>query len=67
MLTVATASFVILFPGSPQEKLRDAAREYQRRNATTQEESKENTLIRQSRLINNCRRTSSKWWILRRL
>ena len=44
MLTVATASFVILFPGSPQEKLLDAAREYQRRNAATQEESKENTL-----------------------
>jgi len=44
MLMVATASFVILFPGSPQEKLRDAAREYQRRNANAQEESKENTL-----------------------
>ena len=44
MLTVATASFVILFPGSPQEQLRDAAREYQQRNANAQEENKENTL-----------------------
>ena len=67
MLTVATASFVILFPGSPQEQLRDAAREYQRRNANAQEERRKILWIRQSRLINNCRRISSKCWILKRL
>lgn len=50
MLTVATASFVILFPGSPQEKLRDTAREYQRRHANAQEESKENALDTPKRL-----------------